>query len=493
MDSPSKKNYWWLLAAGLGALGISLVFILKKKNESDSITPQIQNIDSDSATLTDQEPFQSPCLFWEPWKRLVAPEPPVAYLKTISEMLVDGASRTSEYIDLIMRDPGMMGALRGDSEEICIAGKFTGNEGKYQLLADRSKVCQLPTAKFLEQNLAINITPLKEGGFDNHFRYKLHLGHTVPAQFRSFWLTQMELIKNNYRGWSVAFPEYFGVNKNGFGLVKIQNSTPEQPLVGVGGVKNAMSELRLDWLTQAMMSSQIDWATFLLKLGDLAKVEMWAETDFSKDFNGEKPFQGRLLATIVETRLSAINVQIPHDSRNFFQGIIEVPLIIGHDVLVNFRGIQVLVRGLKYRGTLHSDDSQFAFDGFFEGVDKVEISGAYRGIGMASGLGKMIQGLIQEVIDREISRLKKGHLGRPAQLRIGLYKNGSNGQFEVESRFDAAVNVLNIIREEKDQVESPVMPNKKTIKDLNDWAKKTIQALIRDYELVDKKVSCPAL
>lgn len=493
MENPSPKKYWWILGAFIAFLVSSAFFIHRQNGQSELDSAPTPSLETGAPVLADEEPHQSPCLFWEPWKQLVSPESPSVYLKFISDMLVDGAARTNEYMDLIMRDPGLMGALRGEAEEICIAGQFAQKDSRYQLRADRSQACHEPITQFLEQNLAIKIKPLNEGGFDNHIRYKLHLGHTIPAQFRRFWLLQMELMKKNYRGWSLAFPQYFQVNKAGFGLVNIQNSKPDKPLVGVGGYQSALSEIRLDWLTQAMMSTQIDWATFLLKLGDLAKIEMWSETDFPKDFSGAKPFEGRLLATVIETRLSAIHVQIPHDSQTFFQGLMEVPLVIAHDVLVKFRGIQVLVKGFKYRGTLHSDDSQFGFDGYFDGLDKVEISGAYRGIGMASGLGQMIQGLINEIIDREVARLKKGHLGRPAQLRIGLYKDKDHGQFEVETRFDAAVNVLNILREEKDQVDSPVMPTKKTITDLNDWAKKTIHALIQDYEHLEKNARCPVL
>ena len=490
MQKVTKKIM--MLVLGLVMIGLAVIFYFKgdRTPVQDQYAKRPLNQNPTGPQLVDREPFESPCAFWEPWNQLVAPESPVTYLNVISEMLVDGAERTSEYIDLIMRDPGVMGALRGDAEEMCIAGQFSPSDKKYRLLADRSKVCQIKPENFLEQNLAIKISPLKEGGFDNHIRYKLHVGRVIPAQFRSFWMGQMELMKKGYRGWTRAFPEYFSVNRNGFGLVHIQHSSPEQPLVGVREYRDPFTEVRLDWLTQAMMSTQIDWATFLLKLGDLAKIDMWSETDYAKDYIGEKPYEGRLLATKIETRLTSVNLQIPHSSEEFFKEVHEVPIIIGHDVIVKFRGIQVLVKGLKYRGTLHSDDSQYSFNGFFDNVENIEITGAYRGLGLSSGVGKMIHNIIQEVIDREIGRLKKGHQGQPAKLRIGLYKDGLQGRFEVEMRFDAAVNILNIVREEKDQVDSPVMPSKKSIKDLNQWAKLTMSALAQDYAAIETHQNC---
>jgi hypothetical protein len=373
-----------------------------------------------------------------------------------------------------------MGALRGDPEHICITGLFEPS-GNYNLSAQEDSTCKKKPAKFLEQNLDVKITPLEVGGFENHVKFTMHVGAAIPAQFREFWLQQMSLFQQGYRGWSEAFKEYHQINQNGFGLVAIEPSKMSPNVTQLG--QDATTELRFDWLTQAMMSTKIDWATFLLKLGDLAQVDMWTATHYPENYEGPKPYEGRILGSKIETRLASVTLKVPLESRKLFESPTEVPVVLGHDVFIKFRGIEVNVKGLRYRGTLHSDDSQFAFDGWFEGVDQVEIAGAYRGLGMGSAFGKMIHDLVKDAIDREIARLKKGHLMEPARLRLGLYKNGTQGQFEIEARFDAAINLLNIIREEKDQVDSPVMPNKKTIRNINDWGQETLTALIKDFDL----------
>ncbi len=409
--------------------------------------------------LTDSEPYEPRCDFWKPWLTLVAPETPKSYLQAIAQLVVDGAARTSQYQDLIMRDPGLLGALRGEGEHLCIAGAFSQNN-QYHLDANKASACHKKPARFLDQNLEIKVTPLDEGGFENKIKFAVHLGGVTPGSFRDFWVQQTNLMHKGYRGWSKAFPTYHNINQNGFGLVAITSQA--QPF----------TELRFDWLTQAMMSSQIDWATFLLKLGDLARVDMAVETD-----------QGLpLLSYRIETRLSSVTLKVPRDDQNIFKDAKSTPITIGHDVLVKFRGLEVRIKGLKYKGILQNNAEKFAFDGWFDGVNQVEIAGNYRGLGMTGGLGKMIHDLVKEIIDREIGRLKKGHGGQPASLRLGLYRKESQGQLEFEMDFDAAVNVLNIVREEKDQVDSPVMPNKKTIRDINQWAQKTMGALISDFE-----------
>lgn len=445
--SAAGIGYWWYF---LNDSGMSAKPPLTEFEKSKSIS---------QTTLFDTEPFEPPCLFWRPWLTLVSPENPKPYLQSIVQLLVDQSGRSSQYQEMIMRDPGLLGALRGGAEEICIAGNF-GQDGRYHLDANRANGCNKNPSRFLEHNLAIKVLPLDGGGFENEVKFAVHLGAVSPDSFRSFWIQQVGLMHKGYKGWSKAFPEYYKANRTGFGLVEIQTED------------KAFTELKLDWLTQAMMTTQIDWASFLLKLGDLARVDMWAETDMGQS----------LLASRLETRLSSLTLKVPKENHGLYESSQIVPVVIGHDILVKFRGLEVRLKGLKYRGSLQSIGDQFAFDGRFDGVDKVEIAGAYRGLGMTGGLGKMIHDLVQEVINREIGRLKKGHQGEPAKLRLGLYKNGADGQFEFNLRFDAAINILNIVREEKDQIDSPVMPNKKTIADINKWAQKTMGALISDFE-----------
>ncbi len=409
--------------------------------------------------LRDEKPFEPVCRFWEPWHALVKPDQPHRYLETINYLLTGAAARTESYQQLIMKDPGMLGALRGSAEHICIAGYFD-EKNEYLLDANTETACQKKTEQFFEQVLELRVDPVKDGGFFNQVDFKVDLGKVTAKNFRDFWRGQIDLFRVGYRGWTQAYPNFFQANQSGFGLVSLEKDAAGAMVV------------RMDWLTQAMLGHWPEWANFLLKLGDIADIEMWAE-DAHKE---------RLLTTFIDTRRASLRLGVPQHADRYFTGEHEIPVVLGHNITVRFRGLRITIQNLKFQGILKSTDQELAFDGAFAGVDKIEIDGSYRGMGLA-GMGKFIHNLVDETIKREILRLSRSAKGDPAKLRLGIHPSEHGGQLEIKLDFEAAINLLNVLREEKDRVDGSIMPNPQSIKHLNSWAQSTFQSILKDLEL----------
>lgn len=352
----------------------------------------------------------------------------------------------------------MLGALRGDSEDICISGYFDSNKN-YVMDAETSTACNRRLSQFLDQQLDIKVKPLKTGGFFNHIRFKLHLGHVSADKFRKFWISQMALIKNRYRGWTQAYPNFYAVNRSGFGLVDVIPT------------KNGEFKAKFDWMTQSMVSRWPGWAIYLLKLGDILEGAIELEND-----------QKQMIGTVgIDTRLSSVHIVFPPAVQNYSEGAHVVPAFLNHHALVRFRGLEINVRGFKFKGNFKSQDDTIAFDGVFDGVEKVDIGGSYRNLGNL-GIGQMINDLVRETMQQEIGRLQQDSQGNPAHLRVGIFQDGEDSVLEADLTFEAAINFLNIIREEKDQVGGPVMPDSTSITDLNRWTRETYNAILKDYE-----------
>ena len=430
---------------------------MNSEQQAAKVAPS-QNTEANRPTLLESEPYQPTCGFWKPWIDLVSPASPPEYLSQIISLLKDGSKRSEAYINIIMKDPGMLGALRGDSEDICISGYFDGNKN-YMMDAETSTACNRRLSQFLDQQLEIKVKPLKTGGFYNHIRFRLHLGNVTADKFRKFWIAQMALIKNRYQGWTQAYPNFYAVNRSGFGLVDVIPT------------ENGDVRAKFDWLTQSMVGHWPGWAIYLLKLGDILEGAIELEND-----------QKQMIGAVgIDTRLSSVHIVFPPAVQNYSAGDHVVSAFLNHHALVRFRGLEINVRGFKFKGNFTSQEDTMAFDGVFDGVEKVDIGGSYRNLGNL-GIGRMINDLVRETMQQEIGRLQRDSQGNPAHLRVGIFQDGEDSYLEADLTFEAAINFLNIIREEKDQVGGPVMPDPTSISDLNRWTRDTYNAILKDYE-----------
>lgn len=406
-----------------------------------------------STRLFDAESTTDACAFWAPWRRLVAPGQPKAYLERIKKRLDEPSARSGEYKKIIERAHGV---LDGSTEKVCISGRFAA-DGTYGLdAADTSRCSTLPQG-FLESNLQLAVEAGDGGGFINDIEVQVGMDHVRPEAVVPFMRDQVKLMRDGYKGWSKAYPAYFEASKTSFGLTDFAlNETGEARLTYL-------------WLNQAMISVFPDWAQYLFKLSDLVSIQT--------TFLGAN--DQRLFGTRLDTAQSGIDFMLPLAAQAYLDQPGPMPLTVTHDLIIRFRGLVITLKDMRFTGQFSPENGKMVYQGRFVGVGQVVMSGAYRGLSGGS-FGKMVYELVQEKIKEEINRLTKGNHGQGWVFRISHETIGTTNVFTYKTTLQTPVNFLNLVREEKDQTESPVLPNRVSLQQLNRQTAKSIDALLQD-------------
>lgn len=409
-------------------------------------------------SIVDPEPHAPACAFWKPWQTLVAPGTPEGYLSKIKRRLAEPSTRSGDYQALIARSAGV---LEGTTESVCIAGRFVA-DGSYRLEGSDADSCESLPATFLDSNLELKVERLAEGGFINSLGLVVGLQDIRPDALWPFFHDQAALMLEGYRGWSKAFPTYFEQSRAGFSLVGPE-ALPERDV-----------RLRYAWQTQPMRSGMPKWTDYLMLLSDLVSVR----TTFLGQ--GERP----LLDSRVETVLTGMALTVPQASLAFLSAPTPIPLTVAHDVQVRFRGLEIELKGVKFAGILTPSPGQIVYEGKFLGAQEVVVGGSYRGV-VGGSVGKMIHDLVREHLDGELKRLTSGNRGQGWTFRIGLETLEATYVLTYRTTFQSPINVLNILREDKDKTGNPVLPSARALAELNGWASASVEALLNDFAAVD--------
>lgn len=405
-------------------------------------------------TIDDPEPHAPACSFWKPWQQLVAPASPKDYLDKIKRRLEEPSTRSGEYKALISRSSGV---LDGATESVCIAGRFM-TDGSYHLEGSDTETCTTLPATFLDSNLELRVERLGEGGFINELNLAVGMEHVQPSSLWPFLHDQAALMLQGYRGWSKAYPKYFEQSRNGFGLV------------GPEPLENSDSRLRYAWQTQTMRSVMPKWADYLMLLSDLVSIRT--------RFLGEA--DRVLLDSRVETVLTGMALTLPQATITYLAQPTAMPLTVAHDIQVRFRGLEILLKGMRFTGAFKNDADAIVYEGRFLGVDDVTVGGSYRGV-VGGSFGKMIHEMVREHLHAELKRLTTGNRGKGWTFRIGLETLGTSNVLTYKTSFQSPVNFLNLVREDKDRTDSPVLPNARSLAELNKWAISAVEALLSDF------------
>lgn len=403
--------------------------------------------------LYDGEPATDSCALWAPWRQLVAPGQAKSYLERIKMRLDEPSARSGEYKKIIERAHGV---LDGKAEKVCISGRV-GADGAYSLDAEDASQCSSLPSGFLESNLQIAVEEGDGGGFINDVEVQVGMEHVRPEAVVSFMGEQVRLMRAGYKGWSKAFPAYYEVSKAGFGLT-------DYKLEATGEAK-----LTYLWMNQAMMSVFPEWAQYLFKLSDLVSIQTF--------FLGVG--DQRLFSTRFDTAQSGIDFQLPPAAQTYLDQAGPMPLTVTHDFVIRFRGLVITLKDMKFAGLFKPETGKMVYEGRFVGVGQVLMSGAYRGVS-GGRFGQMIYELVQERIKEEINRLTKGNRGKGWVFHISHETIGTTNIFTYKTTLQTPVNLLNLVREEKDQTESPVLPDRVSIQQLNRQTAKSIDALLLD-------------
>lgn len=450
------RNIRPLLLAALAIIcAVGLVHGVKAFHAAD--TPdEVASSGGAPTKLFDAQPPRAACEFWTPWKKLVAPGDPKSYLERIKQRLDEPSARSGEYKKMIERARGV---LTGSSEKVCISGRV-GADGAYHLDAEDASQCSTLPAGFLETNLQIGVEEADGGGYINDIEVAVGMDHVRPEGVLTFFQEQSRLMRTGYNGWTGAFPAYRKVNEAGFGLTGFQLAADGQ------------ARLTYLWLNQAMMSFFPGWAEYLFKLSDLATVQ----TTFL-GANGQMLYQSRL-----DTAQSGLDVIVPPAAQAYLDRPEAMELTVTHDIIVRFRGLVITLKDLRFTGRFAPDPGNMVYDGRFVGVGNVELSGAYRGLSGGS-FGKMIYEMVQEKIREEINRLTQGNKGNGWIFRLSHETKGAGNVFIYKTTLQSPVNFLNLVREDKDTTESPVLPTKPGLAQLNRLTLKSVDALIQDLSI----------
>ncbi len=447
------RNTRPLLLAFLGLLGAIGLFQGVQAFRAADVPETAKATTAHTIQLLDSESTTDPCVFWAPWRRLVAPGVPKAYLERLKRRLDEPSARSGDYKKMIERAHGV---LDGKAEKVCISGRM-GEGGAYVLDAQDTNQCSTLPSGFLESNLQIAVEEGDGGGFINDIEVQVGMDHVRPEGVVEFMRDEVRLMRAGYKGWSKAFPAYFEVNRSGFGLTEY--------------VLDPTGEARLTylWLNQAMMSVFPEWAQYLFKLSDLVSIQ----TSFLGA--GDQ----RLFSTRFDTTQSGIDFRLPQAAQNYLDQPGPMPLTVTHDFIIRFRGLIITLKDMRFTGQFTPEPGKMVYDGRFVGIGGVLLSGAYRGISGGS-FGQMVYELVQEKIKEELNRLTKGNHGKGWVFRISHETVGSANVFTYKTTLQTPVNFLNLVREEKDQTESPVLPNRVSIQQLNRQTAKSVDALLLD-------------
>lgn len=440
-----------MIAAGGLAFGVlafwgASTFSAKSVDESDDVASPLAH------AIKDPEPHEPKCSFWQPWKKLVAPGDPQAYLQKLKRRLQEKSTRSGEYLSLINREHSV---LDGASEAICIKGRFL-QDGAYQLDAGDLAQCETAPQGFLDLNMKIRVEKMDSGGFINELSIDVGMQDVTPEALLAFLGDELTLMRSGYRGWSHAFPAYYALNASGFAPVDAE-------------AQGDNVRLRYWWQTQAMRKWLTKWSDYLMGLGNLVSIKTTFE-------DAEKT---RLLSSSIDTLMSGIDVTIPPAAVAYVKAPRTTEMEVAHDITVKFRGLEIGLRGMKFTGHLEPAPGRISYEGRFVGVGNVHIGGAYRGLTGGSFV-KMIQEVVEEKVKEELDRLTTGNRGKGWTFALRHETIGGTNVFTYQTSLQSPVNFLNLVREDKDGTGSFVLPDKLALTDLNKWSTASVDALIQD-------------
>lgn len=471
MQSTSRGRPYYLAVLAvlvLGIAGITLKILRTEPAPPPAPTPR--------TLISDPLPHRAACDFRRPWQELVRPGDTQDYIGRVRLLLQSQAERTEAFRSML-RSRGNV--LAGGNEAACIAGRFAA-PNDYRLDIEPLAACDQPHPGFLEVKFKLEVERRGES-FLNTLDLKVGLGDISTTSIGAFAAAQLRLMDDGYRGWSKAYPNYFKLAQNSFGLAGID-------MIPVATLGAQALKLRLNWLNQAMVHWLPQWATYLMKLSDLATVKTRIEID-----NKSTLLQSRIdtlasgLELMVTSRDGGLVPQVPSSSDAPAYGEVfqlqnprSTPFNIHHDVVVRFRGLIIKIDNLTFAGQFQSGPRLMAHHGRFQGADKVELSGSYRGLSM-SGMGKAIKELVEELIHEEINRVKNSNGGDGWRFKIAVHSDEGVNYLNLWTRLESKVNFLNLLREDKDATGAAVLPDKAMLKDLNRWAIDAMDAISQDH------------
>jgi hypothetical protein len=441
------------VALGVAYYKRGALFQLALAPGSGNMAPPVQ-ASSSGIPMRDDEPGQPPCAFWEPWKRLVAPDEPRDYLQRVKSLMGSRAERTERFFELISRGHGV---TSGQSERLCILGRFDA-QGKYALHGEDAKECAGVPPSFFDINLEMGVERLPSGAFINSIHLAVGTGAIGPEAFVRFAKDQIALMRGGYKGWSKAFPRYFELNRSGLGWY-VAKTRPEM-------------ELRVGFLSQPMMGWVPAWGEYLLRLSDLVTVTSSISEGLDK----------KLLGARSDTVVSRLELSILDDGVKMLDALRPHELHVAHDVIVRFRGLQILVNGMRFAGDVTPLADTIRYAGKFRGIKDFVLEGAYRGVGLGGDFGKMIKEVVDEAVQREVKRLVEGNHGKGWTFDLALDSSRGKNVFVYDTEFESPVNFVNLLRENKDETGNPVLPDKSSLTELNRWSVSSVDAVLADLE-----------
>lgn len=401
------------------------------------------------------------CRYWTPWLQAFAPHQPSAIMRLVFDRARQRATRTTVFKQWATSRPK-------PTEDVCATGQRQGDLGDFVMdLAPDTQTCS-PGLEPLDFAIRMNVEPGKKYR-RNHFDLKVRTDSFSAERLRGLISDQTVLLKSGYVGWKDAFPEFSNAQNSAILISHAIDKLPDSE-------DSSSIKTTIHWDPQRFWRRLPLLATWVLNLGGMISFDTTV-------MNGK----GEVIAhAITDTRTPGSQIEIPLSLRERFDLTPDnaFALNVAHSVTVNYRGLVITAKNLRYDGHLTSTGNAISYSGRFTGIEAVEISGAYKGL-TALGVDDMLHKMIREAIESEVDILTNGNDGKGWLIKASIApdpERPSSSIFSLAMELEAQVHMTQLVRYESDAKAGTVLPGKDENQEFGSYIDDVLAALLRDSQ-----------
>lgn len=411
------------------------------------------------------------CRYWQPWITALAPHRPGELMATITQRSRSRAARTPQF-------EAWAAAAPRRSEHVCATGKTI--DGRFTLdlhHLDAPTAACTPSQDSLDFAMAMHVERSENSRNLNKFEFTLATSTLSASRLRALIASQLQLLHRGYPAWQSAFPDFSNESVTGIGIGHVARETGD-------GV--AVVDSNINWNPQRFWEQVPVLATWLLNLGALVSLDTTI-TDGN----------GLILADIkTSTGTLGTRARFPLAEKGLIPGYFSNPaapgtaltpssdfqLVVSHRVAIGFKGLNIVVNDLRFRGDITQSPERMSYRGIFTGIGAIDVTGDYKGLA-ALGMGDMIRKMIREAIEKEVEHLTRGNNGEGWTIAADLAPSDTSpaqNEFKIAMAFESPVHITEIMRFEADTAGGPVLPNQATSYEFRNYSETILSALWRD-------------
>ena len=458
MNSPYKIPV--IIAVALALVTTAFIYLLSRSEP-------VQNKEPVKATTN--APPVPPCDFWKAWTTSIGPSKATSMLTRLKDAVDAEPKYSSGYKAYLS---GASPQNSGDTEQVCLQGIIqTGHRHwSHQAGADG---CPKSKGALADIHIHAKVVRQESGRYDTSLDIHSGTGDLTAEWFRQASIGQLSLLMKEYSGWQEAFPAFASFNENSLGIsVKAEERSPPPSM---------LLQPKASLLPQKSFDQRSSWSHYLIRLSNLLDIKGALQREDGV------PLLNYTFETIRSQFAMSFLAQpnglvTPNggDSPNPFawHNLGLEPKIHVMTIKVHFRGLDVVLDGLRFKVHFHSQPQELGFKAQFAGINKVEVSGNYRNIPMGS-LGEFVRNTVRQYIEKELKSLETGRQGQGFHLSLNLSTKQQVSTSQLKILLELPINILPLIQVDAATGEG-VLPNAKANQELKEWLSQSLSALIKD-------------